>query len=95
MKSILICFRVVVAAAALTAVGCKDSSTAGEPKRPIPLAPVGVTSPGIGGPGGDSEDTRAVGSTATGEGDAPLESLSGAAPVTAAPGSVRAAQGRY
>ena len=76
--------------------GCASVSTASNaPRKPIPLAPVGVASPGIGGPGGDSEDTRAVGSVATGEGDEPYDSRSGVAPVTAAPGSVRSAQGRY
>ncbi len=78
------------------AAGCTNNSTASNvPKKPIPLAPVGVSSPGIGGPGGESADTRAVGTVATGEGDEPLDTRSGVSPVTAAPGSIRNAQGRY
>ena len=82
-------------AALAVAVGCTNQTTASNvPKKPIPLAPVGVNSPGIGGPGGASEDTRAVGTVATGAGDEPLDVRSGVAPVTAAPGSIRGVQGR-
>ena len=98
MKTILLSLRFGAGAAmlvlALAAAACTNSSAQAS-RRPIPLAPVNVSSPGIGGPGGDSEDTRATGTVATGEGDEPLDSRSGVVPVTAAPGSVRAVQGKY
>ena len=98
MKFISVSLRLAPLAAAavfVLAAGCTNNSTASNvPKKPIPLAPVGVNSTGIGGPGGASEDTRAVGTVATGEGDEPLDVRSGVSPVTSAPGSIRSAQGR-
>ena len=98
MKIMLPSLRVSAGAAglilALAVAACTHDSTA-VARKPIPLAPVGVASSGIGGPGGDSIDTRATGTVATGEGDQPLDARSGVAPVTAAPGSVRAVQGKY
>ena len=41
-------------------------------RRTLPLAPIGAVSPGIGGPGGNSADTRATGTVASGEGDTPV-----------------------
>ena len=52
----------------LSAEGCTREDANNTPRKPIPLAPVGATSPGIGGPGGNSADTRATGTIANGEG---------------------------
>ena len=80
---------------ALAVVGCSHFQRETDPaKRPIPPASVGAASPGIGGPGGDSMDTRAVGTVATGEGND--DSVrSGVAPVTATPHPYRTGQGGY
>ena len=59
-------------------------NTARQPRR-IPLAPIGAASPGIGGPGAGSEDTRGTGTIATGEGDTPLDTpTTGNVPASAA-----------
>ena len=73
MKSFLaapLCSIVAILAFCCSGAGCTREYTYSPPnRRPIPLAPVGVTSPGIGGPGGNSSDTRATGTIASGEGD--------------------------
>ena len=91
MKPILSSFFSAVIAAAilgLTGVGCtRDNTAYQEPKRrAIPLSPVGATSPGIGGPGGSSADTRATGTVASGEGDQPIDVTDPASAPVVAPG---------
>ena len=91
MKLILSsCFSAVIAAAILgvTGVGCtRDNSTYQEPRRrAIPLSPVAATSPGIGGPGGASVDTRATGTVASGEGEQPVGVTDPASAPVVAPG---------
>lgn len=68
--------------------GCtRDDSTYNAPnRRRIPLAPVGAVSPGIGGPGGNSADTRATGTIASGEGDTPIGVNAPASAPVVAPG---------
>ena len=70
VRSILL---VLVFGLILVGVGCtrdQMASSSGAPRRRIPLAPVGVSSPGIGAPGAGSMDTRGTGTVADGEGDA-------------------------
>ena len=93
--SLRVPLTVVMLVLALAANGCKNGSNATADRKPIPLAPVGVSSSGIGGPGGASMDTRAVGSVATGEGDQPSETQSGVTPIVATPGNARPAPGPY
>ena len=91
MTTIPVSLRFASGAAVLTflaaAVGCshfQPEPASDQTKRPIPLASVGAASSGIGGPGGDSADTRAVGTVATGEGNSDSVK-SGVQPVTATP----------
>ena len=89
----------------LVTAGCTHDFAYSDPppaRRTIPLAPVGAASPGIGGPGGNSADTRATGTVASGQGDAPIGVTDPAeAPIVApgvAPGSGTAgvhSGGRY
>ena len=96
MKSFLVStLSPVVVALTLGAAcgGCKshDFSYSEPPdRRTQPLAPISAVSPGIGGPGGDSADTRATGTVAAGQGDRPLGvTNAGTAPISA-PGVVPA-----
>lgn len=68
------CAVAVAVVLSVASAGCtRDDSAYNAPKRrAIPLAPVGATSPGIGGPGGGSADTRATGTVASGEGESPM-----------------------
>ncbi len=108
MKSLLLARffpALAVLALGLAVGGCTHDFAYNDPPaqhRTIPLAPVGATSPGIGGPGGNSMDTRATGTIASGEGDSPVGVTDPAgAPVIApgvAPGSGTAgvhSGGRY
>ena len=97
-KNMLTSLRLTSIAAGLAlalaaAAGCKNGSNATADRKPIPLAGAGAASSGIGAPGGDSADTRAVGSAATGEGDQPDDVRSGVAPLTVTPGAVRSTTG--
>lgn len=81
-------FAAVALLTGLSAVACTrdqaGNSTTGTPHR-IPLAPVGVSSPGIGAPGAGSMDTRGTGTIATGQGDSPVaDPVPGSVPVSAA-----------
>ncbi len=69
-----VCPVVAVVVLGALGAGCtRDDSAYNAPvRRRIPLAPVGAVSPGIGGPGGNSADTRATGTIASGQGDRPL-----------------------
>ena len=78
-----------VVALGLAAGGCTHDFAYTEPSpahRTIPLSPVGATSPGIGGPGGNSMDTRATGTIASGEGDSPVGVTNPAGAPVIAPG---------
>ncbi len=91
MKSIFASFvRPAAAVVILCAVGegcTRDDSAYNAPnRRRIPLAPVGAVSPGIGGPGGNSADTRATGTIASGEGDTPIGVNDPASAPVVAPG---------
>ena len=91
MKSFFVSsFFAVVTAVALgvAGAGCTHDNAAYQApnRRPIPLAPVGATSPGIGGPGGASADTRAIGTVASGEGDTPVGVTEPASAPVVAPG---------
>ena len=50
------------------------------------MAPISAVSPGIGGPGGNSADTRATGTVASGEGDTPVGVTDPATAPVVAPG---------
>ena len=78
----------VTVALAVAGAGCTHDDTAYQAprRRAIPLAPVGATSPGIGGPGGGSADTRATGTVASGEGDTPVGVTEPASAPVVAPG---------
>ena len=100
MKTTFASLRFASGAAVLTltlfaAVGCSHfQRETDSTKRPIPPASVGVASSGIGGPGGASMDTRAVGTVATGEGND--DSIrSGVAPVAATPRPYHTGAGGY
>ena len=55
------------------AAGCKQGGGYSADQRdPIGPAPTGISSPGIGAPGGQSIDTRGTGSVASSEGEATL-----------------------
>lgn len=79
------CLVVVLCA---VSAGCTRDGTAynAPNRRRIPLAPVGAVSPGIGGPGGNSADTRATGTIASGEGDSPIGVNDPASAPVVAPG---------
>ena len=88
LASIRFATRAAVLTLTLATLACTHPGTTNNvPLKPIPPAPVGVASSGIGGSGGDSADTRAGGTVATGEGDQPMETRSGVAPITATPGT--------
>ena len=92
MKSIHISpvglLAVALAVIVFAGAGCTRDTTAynAPRRRAIPLAPVGATSPGIGGPGGNSADTRATGTVASGEGDTPVGVTEPASAPVIAPG---------
>ena len=84
-------FYLVVVAVGLGAAcgGCKSSDFSYSPppdRRAQPLAPVSAVSAGIGGPGGNSADTRATGTVASGQGDRPLGVTNPATAPIVAPG---------
>ena len=76
-KTASFCLPCVIALSlGLSFAGCtrdQEGNSTTQTRRQIPLAPVGAASPGIGGPGAGSEDTRGTGTIATGEGDTPLD----------------------
>ncbi len=89
-SSFVFLVRPVLAVVVFCAVGAgctRDDSAYNAPnRRRIPLAPVGAVSPGIGGPGGNSADTRATGTVASGEGDSPIGVNDPASAPVVAPG---------
>ncbi len=88
MKTISASQRFAFAAAfavTLGCIGCEHFQPSNDlQKKPIPPASIGAASSGIGGSGGDSADTRAVGTVATGEGNSD-ETQTGVTPATAVP----------
>ena len=56
------------------AAGCQQNGGgySADQRDPIGPAPTGISSPGIGAPGGQSVDTRGTGSVASSEGEATL-----------------------
>ena len=55
------------------AAGCQQGGGyTADQRDPIGPAPTGISSPGIGAPGGQSIDTRGTGSVASSEGEATL-----------------------